>query len=404
MPHKVMTVYGTRPEAIKVAPVVRALEESPVLTTVTVSTGQHREMLGQVQHVFGIVPDHDLDVFAAGQTLNALMSKIFTRLDPVVAAERPDAVLVQGDTSTAAAAAIVAFNRQVPVVHLEAGLRTGDIGSPFPEEANRRLVSQVAGLHLAPTSSAKANLLLEGIAAASIAVTGNTVIDALVHTASQNVAMTDPALNEVLGTGRPLLLVTMHRRESWDSGLAAVARAVRRLAKQFGDWSVVLPLHRNPVVRGAVLPQLADLPNVLVTEPLPYGEFTRLLAACRIVLTDSGGIQEEAPGLGKPVLVLRDTTERPEAVQAGTVRLVGTDEERIVEETSRLVTDGSAYARMVGAENPYGDGRAARRVRAALEAHLGVGARLPDFAAPVPAPAPAAPASSAIAPADVLAG
>jgi UDP-N-acetylglucosamine 2-epimerase (non-hydrolysing) len=385
MPHKVMTVYGTRPEAIKVAPVVRALQASAVVDSVTVATGQHREMLDQVNKVFGLSPHHDLDVFTHGQGLNALMAKILNRIDAVIAAERPHAVLVQGDTSTATAAAIAAFNRGVPVFHLEAGLRSGDTTSPFPEEANRRLTGQLASLHLAPTRSARTNLLLEAVPAPAIVVTGNTVIDALLHASCQKLTIGDPDLRAVILSGRPLLLVTTHRRENWGGAMEGIGRALRRLATELDGWTIVLPLHRNPLVRDAVLPQLAGLRNVLATEPLPYGDFTRVLASASIVLTDSGGIQEEAPSLGKPVLVMRENTERPEAVDAGAVRLIGTDEDRIVAEVRDLIADEARFAAMSGAVNPYGDGHAAARVRAAIEAYFGVGVRLPDFEAPVPA-------------------
>ncbi|GAA2736837.1 UDP-N-acetylglucosamine 2-epimerase (non-hydrolyzing) [Pedococcus aerophilus] len=376
---RIMTIYGTRPEAIKVAPVIKALEAHPDFESVTVVTGQHREMLDQVNEIFGIVPDHDLDVFAHGQTLNGLMAKVFDRLDPVLVDVAPDAVIVQGDTSTVAAASIAAFYRRIPVVHIEAGLRSGDINSPFPEEANRKLTSQTTALHLAPTSTSQANLLREAIDPATVAVTGNTVIDALLHTVKQDLAFTDPRLAEVEASGRPVLLVTTHRRENWGGAMEGVGRALRRLAEAYPDFHVILPVHRNPIVREAVLPQIEGLPNVLVTEPMAYGEFTRLMGLSTIVLTDSGGVQEEAPSLGKPVLVMRDNTERPEAVSAGTVKLIGTDEERIVAEVSRLVDDPAAYEAMSQAVNPYGDGLAADRSVAAIAALFGIGERLPEF-------------------------
>ncbi|MBZ2199143.1 UDP-N-acetylglucosamine 2-epimerase (non-hydrolyzing) [Ruania sp. N2-46] len=374
-----MTIYGTRPEAIKVAPVIRAIEESSALDSVTVVTGQHREMLDQVNEIFGIVPDHDLNVFAHGQTLNALMAKVFTGLDPILAQVAPAAVLVQGDTSTVAAASIAAFYRNIPVVHLEAGLRSGNIQSPFPEEANRKITGQVTSLHLAPTSTSRANLLRENIDPASIAVIGNTVIDALLHTVAQGAPFTDPRLQDLADAAQPVLLVTTHRRENWGGAMEGVGRALARLATALPQYTIVLPAHRNPIVREAVLPHLEGLTNVLVTEPLPYGEFTRLLALSTIVLTDSGGVQEEAPSLGKPVLVMRDNTERPEAVEAGTVRLIGTDEERIVTEVAALATDPTHYESMSRSVNPYGDGHAAERAVAAIGTLLGTGERLPEF-------------------------
>ncbi|MGO0577014.1 non-hydrolyzing UDP-N-acetylglucosamine 2-epimerase [Ornithinimicrobium panacihumi] len=377
---RVMTVYGTRPEAIKVAPVIKALEVNPNLDSVTVVTGQHREMLDQVNEIFGIAPDHDLDVFAHGQTLNTLLAKVFERIDPVLEREAPDALVVQGDTSTVAAASVAAFYRQIPVVHLEAGLRSGDIHSPFPEEANRKITSQVTSLHLAPTSRSKDNLVREAIDEQAIVVTGNTVIDALFHTLEQKVPVSDPRLAELVETGSPILLVTTHRRENWGGAMEGVGRALRRLAERYPDVTTVLPAHRNPVVREAVLPHLEGLANVVVTEPLAYGEFTRVMGAAKVVLTDSGGVQEEAPSLGKPVLVMRDNTERPEAVDAGTVRLIGTDEERIVHDVTELFDEETAYAAMANAVNPYGDGRAAERSVAAIEQLLGTGQRIADFA------------------------
>ncbi|WP_010147509.1 non-hydrolyzing UDP-N-acetylglucosamine 2-epimerase [Serinicoccus profundi] len=379
-PLRVMTVYGTRPEAIKVAPLLRGLGEDPRFDPVAVVSGQHREMLDQVNQIFGIVPDVDLDVFAHGQSLNGLMAKVFERLDPVLAQASPDALVVQGDTSTVAAASLAAFYREIPVVHLEAGLRSGDLRSPFPEEANRRVTSQLATLHLAPTRTARDNLLRENIPAGDVVVTGNTVIDALLHTSRQGVPFSDPRLGALEEEARRVLLVTTHRRESWGTAMEGVGRALRVLAGRYPDVTMVLPLHRNPLVRQALLPALDGLPNVLVTEPLAYGEFTRLMAASTVVLTDSGGVQEEAPSLGKPVLVLRSNTERPEAVTAGTVRLIGTREQDVVRQVSRLLDDPGAYREMAHAVNPYGDGNATTRCVAALAQLLGVGEREPDFA------------------------
>lgn len=358
----VMTVYGTRPEAIKVAPVITALEADDRFDSLAVVTGQHREMLDQVNRVFGIVPDHDLDIMSHGQTLTQIFARVMERLDPILAEVRPDAVIVQGDTSTSAAAALAAFYRQIPVIHLEAGLRSGDILSPFPEEANRKITSQIAALHLAPTLRSLANLVAEGVPLEDIVVTGNTVIDALYLAVDRRTAFTDPAVERVAASGRRIVLVTTHRRENWGDAMEGMGRALARIARHFPDAEVVLPVHRNPVVREAVLPHLEGLPNVTVTEPLGYGEFTHLLSLCTLVLTDSGGLQEEAPSLGKPVLVMRDNTERPEAVEAGTARLIGTAEERIVAEVYRLLTNNAAYAAMAQAVNPYGDGRSAERV------------------------------------------
>jgi len=367
MTFRVMTVYGTRPEAIKCAPVVKALEASPDFEGITVVTGQHREMLDQVNELFGITPDHDLDVMSHGQSLSGIFARVLDGLDPVLASEQPDAVVVQGDTTTSTAAALAAFYRGIPVVHLEAGLRSGDLASPFPEEGNRRLTSQIATVHLAPTTTSRDNLLAEGIDPAAVVVTGNTVIDALLETVGRRLPFADPALEQAVAGERRLLLVTTHRRENWGDAMQGVGRAVARLAREHEDLLVVLPAHRNPVVREAILPALEGLPNVLVTEPLPYGEFARLMAEAHVILSDSGGVQEEAPSLGTPVLVMRDTTERPEAVAAGTVRLVGTDEETIVTTVRMLLSDSDEHAAMATAANPYGDGTAAVRSLRAIQ-------------------------------------
>ncbi|GAA2013699.1 UDP-N-acetylglucosamine 2-epimerase (non-hydrolyzing) [Brevibacterium samyangense] len=371
----VMVVYGTRPEAIKVAPVVRALEASETLDVRTVVTAQHREMLDQVNSVFGIEPDVDLDLMAHGQTLNGIAAKVMARIDEVYAEHTPDAVLVQGDTTTVMAAGIAAFNREIPVVHLEAGLRSGDLHSPFPEEANRKLVSQIAALHLAPTEVSRANLLHDGVSDDTIVVTGNTVIDALHWAVQQPATFSDPALAILRETDRPMLLLTTHRRENLGPNMVDIGRAVRRIAQAHPDLVVVWPAHKNPKVRETIRPFVEDLDNVIAIEPVGYGEFSHLIARAHIVLTDSGGIQEEAPSLGKPVLVLRENTERPEAVDAGTVALIGTAEQRIVDEVTRLMNDGEAYAAMANAVNPYGDGHAAEYGVAAMERLLGVAPR-----------------------------
>lgn len=375
----ILTIFGTRPEAIKLAPLVRAIESSAALRSRTLVTAQHREMLDQVNELFGIVPDIDLNIMARGQTLNGIASRVIGELDSVLDEERPDAVLVQGDTTTVMGAAIAAFNRRIPVVHLEAGLRSGDLSSPFPEEANRKLTSQISALHLAPTPRSRANLVAEGIDPSAIVVTGNTVIDALHIAVGMNVAPVDVAVAEYVSADRPKLLVTTHRRENLGSAMEDIGDALAVLAEARPDLIILLPAHRNPLVREAVLPRVRHFDNVLVTEPLSYGEFTTVMAASDVVLTDSGGIQEEAPSLGKPVLVMRDNTERPEAVDAGTVSLIGTDRRRIVDEISILLDDANAYRAMAKAVNPYGDGLAAARSVAAIEELFGVGKRLEDF-------------------------
>ncbi len=378
--YSIMPIFGTRPEAIKMAPIVSALQESPHFDCVVTVTGQHREMLDQVNELFGIVPDHDLNILQQGQSLSGIMTRTIDGLEKLFTHTRPDAVVVQGDTTTSTAAAIAALYHGIPVVHVEAGLRSGDLLSPFPEEANRKITSQITRLHLAPTSTSRANLLAEGIDPADIVVTGNTVIDALLATVDKQLPFSDPRLEDLAADGRRILLVTTHRRENQGDAMRGVGRALARIAEAEPDLVIVLPVHKNPVVREAVLPALEGKANVLVTEPLAYGEFTRLLSVAHVVLTDSGGVQEEAPSLGKPVLVMRENTERPEAVDAGTVLLIGTDEDRIVAEVDRLLHDPAHFAAMANAVNPYGDGKAAARTVAAIEELLGVGSRISEFA------------------------
>lgn len=369
---RVMVVYGTRPEAIKLAPVVLALAESDTLIPIVVVTAQHREMLDQVNEVFGIVPDFDLNLMAHGQTLNGIAGSVITKIDAVFEKYKPDAVLVQGDTTTVMGAAIAAFNREIPVVHLEAGLRSGDINSPFPEEANRKIVSQIARVHLAPTELSRVNLLRDGVSDNSIHVIGNTVIDALHWAVARPTKLGRTKLQRVGEDDRRVLLVTTHRRENLGKKMENIGKAMRRLAVAHTDLLIVWPAHKNPKVRASIAPQIEDLPNVMSIEPVGYGEFSHLIAKSDIVLTDSGGIQEEAPSLGKPVLVLRENTERPEAVDAGTVKLIGTDEERIVAEVSQLLHDQAAYAAMANAVNPYGDGLSAGRSVAIMHDMLGI--------------------------------
>lgn len=375
----VMPIFGTRPEAIKMAPIVSAFQESADFDCIVTVTGQHREMLDQVNELFGIKPDHDLNIIQQRQSLSSIMTRTIDGLDKLFAENKPDAVIVQGDTTTSTAGAIAAFYHGIPVVHVEAGLRSGDLFSPFPEEANRKITSQISSLHLAPTSVSKANLLAEGIEEADIVVTGNSVIDALLTTVDKHIPFSDPQLEELAASGHKILLVTTHRRENQGDAMRGVGRALARIAEAEPDLVIVLPAHKNPVVREAVLPALEGKDNVVVTEPLAYGEFTRLLSLAHIVLTDSGGVQEEAPSLGKPVLVMRDNTERPEAVDAGTVALIGTDEETIVKEVDRLLNQQDAFDAMANAVNPYGDGKAAERTVAAVAQLLEVGSRISEF-------------------------
>jgi UDP-N-acetylglucosamine 2-epimerase (non-hydrolysing) len=378
---KIMVVYGTRPEAIKLAPLIQALAGSAFFVPVAAVTAQHRSMLDQVNHVFGVKPQFDLNIHRPGQTLAEITMRALHGVHCLLVEQRPDAMVVQGDTTTVFAAALAAFYEQIPVVHLEAGLRTGDPYSPYPEEINRQLATRLAALHLAPTSTSRSNLLAENVDPGTVVVTGNTVIDALLWTVGRQFDYGDPVLSDLDDVDAPLLLVTAHRRESWGNPMRAVGRALARIAREHPDLRIVFPIHRNPVVREAILPAIEGLPNVTVTEPLPYSSFARLMNRSTVILTDSGGVQEEGPSLGKPVLVMRDTTERPEAVRAGTVRLVGTDEDLIVKEVGRLLTDPVAYAAMANAVNPYGDGRAAERAVAALAHHFGLGPAPEPFSA-----------------------
>jgi UDP-N-acetylglucosamine 2-epimerase (non-hydrolysing) len=373
-----MAIFGTRPEAIKFAPILLTLQKSEVFRPVVVVTAQHREMLDQVLDLFGLVPDEDLDVHQPGQSLADVTVRSLAGLDQCVGRWKPDLVMVQGDTTSTFVGALSAFYHDVPVAHVEAGLRTGNPRSPFPEEINRRLTTQLTALHLAPTASNVGNLISEGVDPRRIVCTGNTVIDALDYAVSLRVGYGHPALEHLDQDPRQVVLVTVHRRESWGDAMDSIGRALARLASD-PDRLFIIPIHRNPVVRESILPAVDGLANVIVVEPLPYGGFARLIDRADVVLTDSGGIQEEAPSRGKPVLVLRDTTERPEAVRAGTVAIVGTDEEEIVSRAEQLLTDRRVYDRMAKAVNPYGDGRAAERSVAALAWHFGLGDRPTDF-------------------------
>lgn len=381
---RIMTIYGTRPEAIKVAPIIKAIEADSDLEGITVTTGQHREMLDQVNQMFNIVPDHDLNIMSAGQTLNGIVAKVIMGVDNLLTLEKPDAVIVQGDTSTVMGAAVAAFNHKIPVIHLEAGLRSGDIMSPFPEEANRKLTTQITALHLAPTSTSKANLTREDVSENDIVVTGNSVIDTLLFATQLDVEFTDDKLQRLLtlkDENKRLLIVTTHRRENLGSSMENIGNAIAELASKYSDLVIVLPIHKNPLVRKAVLPPLESLDNVIVTEPLAYNEFTKVLGLADVVLTDSGGVQEEAPSLGKPVLVMRENTERPEAVVAGTVKLIGTERQRLVDEVSLLLDSEAAYEAMANAVNPYGDGQAAERTIAAIKWKWQGAERPEDFGA-----------------------
>jgi UDP-N-acetylglucosamine 2-epimerase (non-hydrolysing) len=354
---EVLAVYGTRPEAIKMAPVIAALRERSDRFTVTVvTTGQHRELLEPVQDLFGLRPDLDLRLMMPDQALNGLAAACLAALDEVLRDRRPDWLLVQGDTTTAMSAALAAFHRGVSVGHVEAGLRTGNLAQPYPEEANRRIIDLLAGALFAPTGRAGRALLAEGREQAQVHVVGNTVIDAL-----RALALEPPEPPD-----RPEVLITVHRRESFGAPLRAIFSALRRLAESFPEVAWRYPVHRNPNVCGPAVEMLSGLANLELCEPLGYRELVAALARCRVVLTDSGGLQEEAPAFGKPVLVLRETTERPEGIEAGVARLVGTDPQRIFDEASRLLVSPDAYLEMARAVNPYGDGHAASRIVAIL--------------------------------------
>jgi UDP-N-acetylglucosamine 2-epimerase (non-hydrolysing) len=364
-PKTILLVFGTRPEAIKMFPVVHALRADGRFRVVTCVTAQHRGMLDQVLAIAGIAPDHDLDLMRPNQTLDGLTAALLTEIGKVMDAEKPDWVVVQGDTATAMAGALAAYYRKIAVAHVEAGLRSHNIYHPWPEEVNRKIIGTIAALHFAPTETAAAALRAENVNPAAIHVTGNTVIDAL-HWVTDKIAA-EPALASGLAdletrfAGKRLIGVTSHRRENFGGGLEAIAQAIRTLAMR-PDVALIFPVHPNPNVRAVMDAALAGLPNVALIEPLDYPHFARLLAISEIMLTDSGGVQEEAPALGKPVLVMRETTERPEGVEAGTAKLVGTDAARIVAEATVLLDDASAYAAMARAHNPFGDGHSAARI------------------------------------------
>ncbi len=372
---KVLSVFGTRPEAIKMAPLVNLLKADPAIESRVCVTGQHREMLDQVLRLFEIVPEYDLTIMKAGQDLYDVSTSILLNIKPVLRDFQPDIVLVHGDTSTTFAAALACYYEKTAVGHVEAGLRTGNIYSPWPEEANRKLTGAITTLHFAPTDTSKQNLLNENTDPSKVFVTGNTVIDALHQVVAK--IQQDTALSAEFASkfpygqnGRRMILVTGHRRESFGSGFENICAALKDIAAQFPDCDVVYPVHLNPNVREPVFRLLSNSSNVHLIEPQDYLPFVYLMSQSYLVLTDSGGIQEEAPSLGKPVLVMRDTTERPEAVAAGTVKLVGTDQARIVSEVAKLMTDEAYYQSMSFAHNPYGDGKACERIVLAIKTHL----------------------------------
>ncbi|MEV6635134.1 UDP-N-acetylglucosamine 2-epimerase (non-hydrolyzing) [Actinoplanes sp. NPDC051470] len=393
MPKSIAVILGTRPEAIKMAPVIRALQDDSRFMPLVVSTGQHRQMLDETLAVFGITPDVDLDIMAPRQTLSEVTYRIIEGLVGLLPRLTPDAVMVHGDTATTLAGAIGGFQHHVPVIHVEAGLRSGNVHSPFPEESNRRLVGQIAALHLAPTSGNAANLIREGVDESTIVVTGNTVIDALRWASTRP---EDDARDRFADLGGGwTVLASAHRRESWGEPMPEIAHALCDLADR-PDVRVVVPLHRNPVVRDAMLPIIGPHPRITVVDPLPYLDFCRLMRLSDIILSDSSGAEEEGPSLGKPTLVLRDITERPEAVRAGTARLVGRTRAGIVGEVTRLLDDPAAYSRMAEATNPYGDGYATERVLDATAHFFGLGLATAPFIPGLRRAAPGAAAPSLV--------
>ncbi len=367
---KVMTIFGTRPEAIKMAPVILELEKfsAQIETTVAV-TAQHREMLDQVLNLFKIQPDYDLNIMSAEQTLFDITSRALLGLNKILEEVKPNIVLVHGDTTTTFAGALAAYYHQISVGHVEAGLRTWNKFSPYPEEMNRKLTAALTDLNFAPTDTAKKNLLREGTDEEKIFVTGNTVIDALYKTVRPDFKYSDEFLNGIDYEGKRVILVTTHRRENLGDPLRQVYKALKKVLDEFSDVEIIFPVHKNPKVRDIVDEELGNLPRVHLTDPLDYEPFANLMSRVKLILTDSGGVQEEAPALGKPVLVLRDTTERPEAVDAGTVKLVGTDFDAVYNNTKLLLTDAAEYKKMSEACNPYGDGKASERIVQAILWH-----------------------------------
>jgi len=365
---KVMAVFGTRPEAIKMAPVILELQKFPAqIETIVTVTAQHREMLDQVLNLFEIKPQFDLNIMSAGQTLFDITSRALLGLNEILAQVKPNLVLVHGDTTTTFAGALAAYYHQITVGHVEAGLRTKNKYSPFPEEMNRKLTGALTDLHFAPTATAKNNLLAEGVDAEKIFVTGNTVIDALYKIVDKNYKFSGE-LEKINSTDKKIILVTTHRRENLGEPMRQVYTALKKIVEEFPDVEIIFPVHKNPKVREVVNSVLGNLAQVSLIEPLDYQPFANLMNRATLILTDSGGIQEEAPSLGKPVLVLRDTTERPEAVDAGTVKLIGTEMEKVYGAAKLLLTDAAEYKKMATAQNPYGDGAAAKRiVKAVLE-------------------------------------
>ncbi len=369
----VAVIFGTRPDTIKMAPLILKLQqEQEWCRVVTIATAQHRQMLDQVLDVFHITADHDLNIMQPKQSLATITHHAIQALDDVLVKESPDMVLVQGDTLTTFVGSLAAFFRHIPVGHVEAGLRTNDKTQPFPEEINRRLTTVIADLHFAPTDTARRALLRERVDPKTVHVTGNSVIDALHIAVKKQHTFSTPELQKAAADKRKLILVTMHRRENWGEPMAGAAQALRRIAETTPDALVVFPIHKNPIVRDAVMPVLHGVPNVMLMEPLDYMDFVHIMAKSHLLITDSGGVQEEGPALGKPVLVLREVTERPEAVAFGTVKLVGTDPAKIFNGARKLLGNAAAYKKMATAVNPYGDGKSSERTVNAIKYFFGI--------------------------------
>ncbi|MDV3428756.1 MAG: UDP-N-acetylglucosamine 2-epimerase (non-hydrolyzing) [Bacillota bacterium] len=374
---KIMTIFGTRPEAIKMAPLILELSKFPQIESKVIVTAQHREMLDQVLNIFNIKPDFDLNIMKSKQSLTSITSSVLTGLEKIFDDESPDLVLVHGDTTTTFAASLAAFYKKIKVGHVEAGLRTFDKYFPYPEEMNRKLTGQIADIHFSPTKNAKDNLLREGIDENNIFVTGNTVIDAMKYTVKDGYVFNNEELNKI-DYSKKVIMVTAHRRENWGVGIENICRALKKILEENKDTHIVYLVHLNPIVKDVVYKYLGDCRQVTLLPPLDINETHNLMNKCHMIMTDSGGLQEEAPHLGKPVLVLRDVTERPEAVIKGTVKLVGTDIDTIVSEANNILRDELSYDKMSKSINPYGDGRASRRIADAILYKFKLSEKIPE--------------------------
>lgn len=367
---KVMSIFGTRPEAIKMAPLVKKLQETEEIESILCVTAQHREMLDMVLDLFGLKADYDLNIMQHGQSISDITVKVLKGMEGIFQEVKPDIVLVHGDTSTTFVGALAAFYQQIPVGHVEAGLRSGNIYSPYPEEMNRRLTSNLADLHFAPTIGNYDNLIRENIKADNIFITGNTVIDALLQVVKEDYVFETPLLNKIDYKNKKVIVMTCHRRENWGEPMENIFKAVAEIKEKHRDVEIIFPIHLNPKIRELAQEIMGGIEGIHLIEPLDYEPFVNLLNKAHFILTDSGGIQEEAPALGKPILVLRTETERPEAVEAGTVKIMGVEKDRIIEEVEELLSNPKAYLQMANATNPYGDGRACERIIAALKYHF----------------------------------